>query len=129
VIRERVLNVPKKGINKKPAAKVPTILPIVDIAYNFPMVSPDFFNVINFNFAAYGEIKPNKKLGRENNNTLLNNIVIKLYNLTFSAKKLRSGLLIIINNKIEKALHNNIFDKISRFTLSILKSSDEPEIL
>ena len=38
----RIFVLPKSGIKTKPAKNVPTILPMVEIAYKFPTVLPEF---------------------------------------------------------------------------------------
>ena len=51
----------------KPVNKVPTKLPEVETAYNFPAVEPKTFNSDVANLIAYGETMPNNINGIVNN--------------------------------------------------------------
>ena len=66
-----ILSIPKLGIKKNPADKLPKILPSVDQKKIWPeaLPTPKSSSLIFWSFIAKGEIIPSKKLCIKNSNT------------------------------------------------------------
>jgi len=98
----RIFVVPNVGIRKNPAPNVPTILPIVDIAYRLPTVEPEVSREFILSFTAYGDTIPSSTLGSEKSV----NVLIIVRSLKFSIddwNNTKIGSLIIVTTPISSA--------------------------
>jgi hypothetical protein len=90
------------------------MLPTVDRAYNFPIVSPELSKDFNFSLTVYGEMIPEKKLGNENKIIVPNN-EIKLIFMSVFKRKCMTCFSKRIIEKIDKELIKIILESISTF--------------
>src|SRR4051812_19796156 len=94
-------------MRKKPAKKVPVILPIVDKAYRLPAVAPEVLTFSIRKRTAYGDTIPRSILAGENKRTDINNPLIRISRIA-NTKKDKNILLKIGTNASETEERPNI---------------------